>query len=113
GPGGGSHRAHRGQPLRGRGARAARVGAEGPETADGVIAAPMQAIITRICVEPGARVAEGDLLIVLESMKMENYVHAPYDGVVEEIAVGAGTTVSAGDVLIRFAREAATGQKEA
>ena len=73
----------------------------------------MQAIITRICVEPGARVTEGDLLIVLESMKMENYVHAPYDGVVEEIAVSAGTTVSAGDVLIRFADETTTSEKEA
>lgn len=114
GSGGGSRRAHRGQPLRGRGAaRAARAGAEGAESAEGVIAAPMQAIITRICVEPGARVSEGDLLIVLESMKMENYVHAPYDGVVEEIAVSAGATVSAGDVLIRFADEPTTGQKEA
>ncbi|WP_366179891.1 biotin carboxylase N-terminal domain-containing protein [Actinomyces timonensis] len=113
GSGCGSRRAHRGQPLRGRGARAARAGAEGPESAEGVIAAPMQAIITRICVEPGARVSEGDLLIVLESMKMENYVHAPYDGVVEEIAVSAGATVSAGDLLIRFADETTTGQKEA
>ena len=114
GAGGGSHRARRGQPLRGRGAaRSARPGSEGAESAEGVIAAPMQAIITRICVEPGARVTEGDLLIVLESMKMENYVHAPYDGVVEEIAVSAGTTVSAGDVLIRFADETTTSEKEA
>ena len=114
-----SPRSNRAQPLRGRsGATRSPRGAASGETRTaggepGVIAAPMQAIITRICVEPGARVTEGDLLIVLESMKMENYVHAPYDGVVEEIAVSAGTTVSAGDVLIRFADETTTSEKEA
>ena len=45
---------------------------------------------------------QGDLLVVLESMKMENYVHAPSDGTISEIPVGAGRTVSAGDVLVRM-----------
>ena len=67
-----------------------------------VIAAPMQAIVTRICVEPGRRVSEGDLLVVLESMKMENYVHAPADATVADIPVSAGRTVAAGEVLVRM-----------
>ena len=91
------------QPLRGRGPagrgpRAAEAAAGDPS----VIAAPMQAIVTRICVEPGRRVSEGDLLVVLESMKMENYVHAPADATVADIPVSAGRTVAAGEVLVRM-----------
>ena len=103
-----SSRSNRAQPLRGRsgGTRSPRGAAPGDTgTAGGepgVIAAPMQAIVTRICVEPGQQVCQGDLLVVLESMKMENYVHAPSDGTISEIPVSAGRTVSAGDVLVRM-----------
>ncbi len=104
-----SPRSNRAQPLRGRSggaARSARAGTpsetEATSSEPGVIAAPMQAIVTRICVEPGQRVCQGDLLVVLESMKMENYVHAPSDGTISEIPVSAGRTVSAGDVLVRM-----------
>ena len=104
-----SPRSNRAQPLRGRSGgttRSARGGASGDtestSSEPGVIAAPMQAIVTRICVEPGQQVCQGDLLVVLESMKMENYVHAPHDGIISEIPVGAGRTVSAGDVLVRM-----------
>ena len=104
-----SPRSNRAQPLRGRSggaARSARAGTpsetEATSSEPGVIAAPMQAIVTRICVEPGQRVCQGDLLVVLESMKMENYVHAPSDGTISEIPVGAGRTVSAGNVLVRM-----------
>ena len=92
------------QPLRGRAsARSGAREAAEPAAADpSVIPAPMQAIVTRICVEPGQQVCQGDLLVVLESMKMENYVHAPSDGTISEIPVGAGRTVSAGDVLVRM-----------
>ena len=104
-----SPRSNRAQPLRGRSGgttRSARGGASGETESTGsepgVIAAPMQAIVTRICVEPGQQVCQGDLLVVLESMKMENYVHALSDGTISEIPVGAGRTVSAGDVLVRM-----------
>ena len=92
------------QPLRGRASTrsGAREAAE-PSTSDpALIPAPMQAIVTRICVEPGQRVRAGELLVVLESMKMENYVHAPADATVAEIPVSAGRTVSAGEVLVRM-----------
>ena len=106
-----SRHVRRMQPLRGR--AAARPGgrsgaAEAAPGENGAIAAPMQAIVTRICVEKGQRVGEGDLLIVLESMKMENYVHAPYDGTVADIPVVAGRTVSAGEVLVRMADDTHT-----
>ncbi|WP_127842078.1 biotin carboxylase N-terminal domain-containing protein [Actinomyces wuliandei] len=103
-------RGRRMQPLRSRGSagatrssRPAGTGADASGSGSGSIAAPMQAIVTRICVEPGQQVYEGDLLVVLESMKMENYVHAPYDGTVRDIPVSAGRTVSAGEVLVNLA----------
>jgi len=104
-----SPRSNRAQPLRSRSGGAAR-SPRGTTSGDkeatfsepGVIAAPMQAIVTRICVEPGQQVCQGDLLVVLESMKMENYVHAPSDGTISEIPISAGRTVSAGDVLVRM-----------
>ena len=98
------------QPLRGRAsARSGAREAADPAAADpSVIPAPMQAIVTRICVEPGQQVHAGELLVVLESMKMENYVHAPNDATVEEIPVSAGRTVSAGEVLVRMKSDAET-----
>ncbi|RAX19955.1 MULTISPECIES: biotin carboxylase N-terminal domain-containing protein [unclassified Actinomyces] len=101
---GGGDRAQ--QPLRGRGGANGRGRATtepGTRSSDpNAIAAPMQAIVTRICVSPGQRVREGDLLVVLESMKMENYVHAPADATVADIPVSAGRTVAAGEVLVRM-----------
>ncbi len=60
----------------------------------------MQAIVTRITVAPGQAVAKGDLLVVLESMKMENYVYAPAGGTVTEIFAAPATGVEAGETLL-------------
>ena len=96
---------HRGfQPLRG-GARA-RNDAKSGELVDptGMVNSQIQAIVVRVCVDSGQRVSRGDLLVVLESMKMESYVHAPYDGKVTDIAVEAGQNVSAYQPLVRVVR---------
>ena len=66
----------------------------------GVIASPMQAVVTRINVSEGQQVAKGDLLVVLESMKMENYVYAPAASEVKKIFVGPADGVEAGDTLV-------------
>jgi acetyl-CoA/propionyl-CoA carboxylase biotin carboxyl carrier protein len=63
----------------------------------------MQAVVTRVCVASGQEVHKGDLLIVLESMKMENYVYSPLDGVIGEILVGPAQGVDAGETLVRLA----------
>ena len=87
------------QPLRGQGMHHV----ERKETRDerpGVISSPMQAIVTRITVEPGQAVAKGDLLVVLESMKMENYVYAPAGGTVTEIFAAPAAGVEAGETLL-------------
>ena len=90
------------QPLRGAGLHNVASGAatanDGAKS--GVIASPMQAVVTRINVSEGQQVAKGDLLVVLESMKMENYVYAPAAGEVKKIFVGPADGVEAGDTLV-------------
>ena len=70
------------QPLRGQGLHHAQKKQQSNDGQSGVIASPMQAVVTRINVAEGQQVAKGDLLVVLESMKMENYVYAPVKGTV-------------------------------
>jgi 3-methylcrotonyl-CoA carboxylase alpha subunit len=64
--------------------------------------APMPATVVKLLVEPGARVAEGDTLIVLEAMKMELTVRAPRDGVVGRILCHAGELVQPGIALLEM-----------
>jgi 3-methylcrotonyl-CoA carboxylase alpha subunit len=69
--------------------------------ADAVVA-PMTAKVVQVRVKPGAKVAEGDLLIVLEAMKMEYRLTAPRDGVVAEVGCGEGELVDLGTTLVRL-----------
>ena len=55
--------------------------------------------ILKVCVSNGQAVKKGDILIVLEAMKMENEILAAADGVVASVNVTAGATVEAGAVL--------------
>ena len=66
---------------------------------EGIIASPMQATVVKIMVEQGASVVAGDILCVLEAMKMEQPIMAPKDGVVESINVRVGDSVSGGHLL--------------
>ena len=61
--------------------------------------APLQGTIFKVAVEKGAEVAEGDLICVIEAMKMENEIVAHRAGKVEELNVAEGASVSSGDVL--------------
>jgi acetyl-CoA/propionyl-CoA carboxylase biotin carboxyl carrier protein len=58
-----------------------------------VVRAPMQGMVVGLSVEEGQRVTAGDLIAVVEAMKMENAVRAHIDGVVRELAVKVGDTV--------------------
>lgn len=64
------------------------------------IKAPMPGSIMDIKVSLGSRVKKGDLLLVLEAMKMENELVSPYDGVVTQVSVSKDTSVSTGEVLL-------------
>ena len=64
------------------------------------IAAPMPGNILSVAVKAGDAVKKGDLLVVLEAMKMENEILAPCDGTVASVAVAAGATVESGATLV-------------
>lgn len=73
---------------------------KGPKKIDGAITASMQGMVLKIKVKKGDQISKGDVVLVLEAMKMENNVHATHDGTVNEILVKEGSTVSAGDPLV-------------
>jgi pyruvate carboxylase subunit B len=75
-------------------------GAERTKTMDGTITASMQGMVLKIKVKKGDSVAKGDVVMVLEAMKMENNIHAPFAGTVADIFVKEGSTVGAGDALM-------------
>jgi pyruvate carboxylase subunit B len=60
----------------------------------------MQGMVLKVPVSRGTTVKKGNVLIVLEAMKMENPIHSPRDGKVSEIFVNAGDVVQNGDVLL-------------
>lgn len=66
---------------------------------DGVTV-PMQGVLIRYKVKKGDRVNKGDVVAILEAMKMENPVYADKSGIVKEIYIETGKTVSPGDVLM-------------
>lgn len=64
------------------------------------IEAPMPGTVLDIKVSPGQAVQKGELLLVLEAMKMENEIMAPRAGVVSQIYVSKGATVTTNDALL-------------
>ena len=75
-------------------------GAHAGAAASGVaVTAPMQGTVVKVAVEEGQTVAVGDLVVVLEAMKMENPVTAHKDGVITGLSVEAGAAITQGTVL--------------
>jgi 3-methylcrotonyl-CoA carboxylase alpha subunit len=70
--------------------------------ADGVLVAPMPGMVTALAVTAGQAVRRGEVLLVLEAMKMENSLVAPFDGVVASLDVTLGAQVREGAVLARI-----------
>jgi len=68
----------------------------------GALAAPMPATVVSVNVEPGQRVARGDVLIMLEAMKMELPVKAPREATVKAIACRQGELVQPGVPLLEL-----------
>lgn len=79
--------------------------APAPKAASGgeAISAPMPGTILSVNVKPGASVKKGDVLFILEAMKMENEIMAPADGTVADVCVAQGASVSTGDTLCTIA----------
>jgi acetyl-CoA/propionyl-CoA carboxylase, biotin carboxylase, biotin carboxyl carrier protein len=66
------------------------------------IKAPMQSTVVKLAVAAGDKVVEGDQILVLEAMKMEQSISSPRNGVVKAVKVSVGETVPSGTVLIEF-----------
>lgn len=66
------------------------------------IEAPMPGLVLETKVKPGDEVKEGDVLVVLEAMKMENNIKSPCDGVIKSVPIAHGTAVEKKEILIEF-----------
>lgn len=75
---------------------------KGQENKLNEVKAPMPGLIISINVAEGQEVEQGEPLLILEAMKMENVIKSPGKGLVKEIKVGKGETVEKNQVLIRF-----------
>ena len=64
------------------------------------VTAPMPGNILKVNVNVGDRVTEGQVLVILEAMKMENEIMAPCDGVVNQVLVTKGATVDTGSPMV-------------
>ena len=80
--------------------KAAPAKAAAPAAAGSVsVTAPMPGKILNVKLQAGAAVKKGDVILVLEAMKMENEIVAPEDGTLASVNVAAGDSVEAGAVL--------------
>ena len=72
--------------------------------ADGTkVSAPMPGTVLSVAVKNGQAVKKGDVLLILEAMKMENEIMAPCDGTVAQVAATPNTSVNTGDLLVVIA----------
>ena len=74
--------------------------AAAPVAGGEVVAAPMPGTILKVNVQPGQAVKAGELLVVLEAMKMENEIMAPKAGTVAQVLVSKGSNVDTGAAMV-------------
>lgn len=74
-------------------------GASGAAGGTAEIKTAMPGKVVRVLAEQGAEIKQGEGVIIVEAMKMQNEMKAPKDGIVKEIRAAEGATVNAGDVL--------------
>ncbi|MFD8995406.1 acetyl/propionyl/methylcrotonyl-CoA carboxylase subunit alpha [Streptomyces abikoensis] len=88
-------------PAAGGGARPKRRGAKkaGAAASGDSLTSPMQGTIVKVAVEDGQQVNEGDLVVVLEAMKMEQPINAHRSGTVKDLAAEVGASLSSGAVI--------------
>jgi biotin carboxyl carrier protein len=67
-----------------------------------VCRSPVSGIVVRVAAQPGQKLQVGDVLLVLEAMKMETNITAPVAGTVKAIKAAAGESVQKGQVVVEF-----------
>ncbi len=93
---------HLGETYRVAAVVASSRSARRPEDAP-ALTAPMPGRVVSVRVRAGAAVGKGDILVIVEAMKMEHAVRAPRDGTVARVLVSDGRMVGLGDVLVELA----------
>lgn len=88
------------QPAAPTPAPSAPAPAAAPQTGGEAVTSPMPGVIVGVKVTAGQSVKSGDVLIILEAMKMENEIVAPRDGVVGSISVSQSDSVDTGATLL-------------
>lgn len=73
-----------------------------PPDGELLIKAPIPGLVVKVAVEAGQSVAEGDTLVILEAMKMENELRAPRAGIVHEVKIEPGAQVASGQTLVQL-----------
>jgi biotin carboxyl carrier protein len=83
-------------------AKATKRAAADRQTSATDLKAPMPGIVSEVKVTPGAEVKAGDILVVIEAMKMENPLKATADAVVDSVLVQRGQEVKAAEILVTW-----------
>ena len=78
--------------------------ASGGQVADEnkVCRSPISGIVVKVSAQPGQTIQSGDILLVLEAMKMETNITAPVNGKIAKVNVNAGDSVQNGQVVVEF-----------
>lgn len=66
------------------------------------IKAPMPGMILSVNIKKGQKVKEGEILVILEAMKMENAIESPNDGIIKSIHITSGDTLEKGELMIEL-----------
>lgn len=80
--------------------KAAPAAAAAPAAGDNTVTAPMPGKIVKLVASVGQAVNAGDVLLILEAMKMQNEIYAPQDATVSEVRVSANQTVATGEDMV-------------
>ena len=83
-----------------REARAAGAGGGPRPGVKGGVTAQIAGKVVKVMVKAGDAVKQGDILLILEAMKMENEIKSPADGVVQEVVVSEGSRVAEGETMV-------------
>lgn len=87
------------EPIKPKSSQTSNVSKEVPSDAT-IVDAPMQGNAWKVLVKEGDKIKKGQVLIILEAMKMENEIMSPIDGVIASVNVVEGASVNGGDVLV-------------
>ena len=94
------------RPAGGVAAAPVAASAAAAPASDTTVVAPLPGTITKVVAKAGQKVKKGDVLVVMEAMKMANDIVAEANGTVKAVSVSEGQSVNQGDVLIEFQADA-------